>query len=89
MEVSPGTEQFYRIKLGRFLDEVNSVTAQRQDIEPRYLYGVTEAAVEIAQCDLSSIIVGTDDAISRLIKRLGEEGLNYELIDLCLKNNLV
>jgi len=24
MEVSPGTEQFYRIKLGRFLDEVKA-----------------------------------------------------------------
>jgi site-specific recombinase XerD len=33
MEVTPGTEQFYRIKLGRFLDEVNVDTAQRQDIE--------------------------------------------------------
>ncbi len=33
MEVSPGTEQFYRIKLGRFLNEVNVETAQRQDIE--------------------------------------------------------
>jgi len=33
MEVSPGTEQFYRTKLGRFLDEVNVDTAQRQDIE--------------------------------------------------------
>jgi len=33
MEVSPGTEQFYRIKLGRFLAEVNADAAQRQDIE--------------------------------------------------------
>ena len=33
MEVSPGTEQFYRIKLGRFLGEVNAATAQRQDIK--------------------------------------------------------
>jgi len=33
MEVSPGTEQFYRIKLGRFLSEVNADKAQRQDIE--------------------------------------------------------
>ena len=33
MEVSPGTEQFYRIKLGRFLNEVNADTARRQDIE--------------------------------------------------------
>jgi site-specific recombinase XerD len=33
MQVSPGTEQFYRIKLGRFLSEVNADTATRQDIE--------------------------------------------------------
>jgi len=33
MEVSLGTEQFYRIKLGRFLNEVNVETTQRQDIE--------------------------------------------------------
>ena len=33
MEVSPGTEQFYRIKLSRFLAEVNADAAQRQDIE--------------------------------------------------------
>jgi len=33
MEVTAGTEQFYRIKLGRFLSEVNADKAQRQDIE--------------------------------------------------------
>lgn len=33
MEVSPGTLQFYRIKLGRFLCEVNVDKAMRQDIE--------------------------------------------------------
>lgn len=33
MEVSPGTEQFYRIKLGRFLSDVNADKATRQDIE--------------------------------------------------------
>jgi len=33
MQVSPGTEQFYRIKLGRFLSEVNADKATRQDIE--------------------------------------------------------
>ena len=31
--VSSGTEQFYRIKLGRFLSEVNADKATRQDIE--------------------------------------------------------
>jgi integrase len=33
MEVTPGTAQFYRTKLGRFLSEVNVDKAQRQDIE--------------------------------------------------------
>ena len=33
MNVSPGTEQFYRVKLGRFLSEVNPDEATRQDIE--------------------------------------------------------
>jgi integrase len=33
MAVSPGTIDFYRIKIGRFLYEVNADTATRQDIE--------------------------------------------------------
>ncbi len=33
MEVTLGTEQFYRIKLSRFLSEVNADKATRQDIE--------------------------------------------------------
>jgi putative transcriptional regulator len=62
------------------------VSLRRIDIEPRYLYGVTEAAIEAAQCGLSFVIVCTDDAIPGLIKRLQqEEGLSYELIDLRLK----
>jgi putative transcriptional regulator len=65
------------------------ISLRRLDIEPRYLYGVTEAAVESAQCGLSFVIVCTDDAISGLIKRLQEEGLNYELVDLRLKNGTV
>ena len=32
-EVSPGTLQFYNVKLGRFLTEVNADAATRQDIE--------------------------------------------------------
>jgi len=65
------------------------ISLRRVDIEPRYLYGVTEAAIEAAQCGLSFIIVCTDDAIPGLIRRLQEEGLNYELIDLRLKNSMV
>jgi len=33
MEVSPGTLSFYRVKLGRFLSELDADTAKRQDIE--------------------------------------------------------
>ena len=62
------------------------IALRRADIEPRYLYGVAEAAVEAVRCGLSFIVVCTDDAISGLIKRLQEENLNYELIDLGLKN---
>jgi putative transcriptional regulator len=57
------------------------VALRRSGIEPRYIYGVTEAAIEAARCGLSFTIVSTDDAISGLIKRLQEEDLNYELID--------
>jgi putative transcriptional regulator len=63
------------------------VSLRRVYIEPRYLYGVTEAAIEAAQCGLPFIIVCTDDAIPRLIKRLQEESLNCEIIDLHLKDN--
>ena len=63
------------------------VSLRRIDVEPRYLYGVTEAAIEAAQCGLSFVIVCTDDAIPGLIKRLQEEGLNCEIVDLHLKSN--
>ena len=62
------------------------VALRRIGKEPRYLYGVTEAAVEAARCGLSFLIVGTDDAIPELLQRLQEEGLNYEIIDLRQSN---
>lgn len=63
------------------------ISLRRIDIEPRYLYGVTEAAIEAARCGLSFTVVCTDDAIPGLIKRLQqEEEMSYELIDLRLKN---
>jgi putative transcriptional regulator len=65
------------------------IALRRLDIEPRYLYGVTEAAVEAARCGLSFVVVCTDDSIPELIRRLQDEGLNYELIDLRLNNNTV
>jgi putative transcriptional regulator len=65
------------------------ISLRRANIEPRYLYGVTEAAIEAAQCGLPFIIVCTDDAISGLIRRLQEENLNYELTDLRLQDSTV
>ncbi len=65
------------------------ISLRRIGIEPRYLYGVTEAAIEAAKCALSFIIACTEDAIPGLIKRLQEEELHYELIDLRLNNSLV
>ncbi|HEY78682.1 MAG TPA: winged helix-turn-helix transcriptional regulator [Dehalococcoidia bacterium] len=64
------------------------VSLRRVAAEPGYLYGVTEAAVEAAHCGLSFTIVVTDEAIPGLIKRLQEEGLNYEIIDLRLESGL-
>jgi putative transcriptional regulator len=62
------------------------VSLRRVGLEPRYLYGVTEAAIEAAQCGLPFTVVCTDDAIPGLIKRLQqEEELTYELVDLRLK----
>jgi len=63
------------------------VSLRRIDVEPRYLYGVTEAAIEAAHCGLSFVIVCTDDAIPGLVKRLQGEGLNCEIVDLHLKSN--
>jgi len=64
------------------------ISLRRVDIEPRYVYGVAEAAIEAAYCGLSFIIVCSDDAVPELIKRLQEEGLTYELIDLGPKNSM-
>ena len=61
------------------------VALRRAGFEPQYLYGVTEAAVEALQCGLSMVVACTNDAIPALIKRLQEENLDYEIIDLAKK----
>ena len=58
------------------------VALRRANIEPTYLFGVTEAAIEAVHCGLPFIVVCTDDAIPGLIKRLQEEQLEYNTIDL-------
>lgn len=55
---------------------------RRVNIEPRYFYGVAEAAVEAAQCGLPFAVVCTADSVSGLVKRLQEEQLDYQVIDL-------
>lgn len=54
---------------------------RRIDHEPNYIYGVTEALIEAAQCGLSFVVVVTDDAILELLKRLEEEKISYRLVD--------
>jgi putative transcriptional regulator len=55
---------------------------RRTGVEPQYLYGVTEAIIEAARCGLSLTTACSDDAVPDLIKKLEEEQLDYELIDL-------
>lgn len=62
---------------------------KRLNREPRYLYGVAEAAIEAAHCGLPFTIVCTDDAVYSVLKKLKEEDFNYELIDLRVRKNPV
>jgi putative transcriptional regulator len=65
---------------------IESLVALRlANIEPQYLYGVTEAAVEAVRCGLPFTVVCSDDAISGLIKKLQDEELEYEIVDLIEK----
>jgi len=58
------------------------VALRKLGIEPVYNYGVTEAVIEAAKSGLSPLIVSVDDEISGLIRRLGEEGIGCEIIDI-------
>ena len=62
-------------------------TLRRKNIEPRYLFGVTEAAIEKSKCGSSFLIVCTADAISGLIRKLQESNTKYEVISLSPKIN--
>lgn len=72
------------------MDQVGAIgiealaSLRRAGTEPRYLYGVPEAAIEAAKCGLPFVVVCTEDAVSGLIKRLQEGDLDYELVDLKL-----
>jgi putative transcriptional regulator len=60
---------------------------RKAGIEPRYLYGVAEATIELARCGLPVTIASTSDAIPELIKKLRESDLDYEIVSLAPKSN--
>jgi putative transcriptional regulator len=61
---------------------VESIVALRQiGIEPDYLYGVPQAAVEAARSGLTFVIVCASSESPALLQRLNEENLKYTLID--------
>ncbi len=90
-----GSRQVDLKKLKSFTSQAKNVGAigiealialRHAEIEPKYLYGVTEAAVEAVHCGLSVVIACTDDAIPGFIKRMQEENLDYEIVDLSRKS---
>lgn len=63
------------------------VSLRKIGIEPRYFYGVREAAVEAAQCGLNFYIVCVEEELPSLIRRLEEEDIDYEIHDLRLSQS--
>jgi putative transcriptional regulator len=51
-------------------------------VEPDYVHGVREAAIEAAYCGLPFLVICSEDKTSVLVQRLEEENLDYEIIDL-------
>jgi putative transcriptional regulator len=62
---------------------IEALVALRQiGLESVYLYGAKEAAIEAAHCGLFVALVCVADAVPALAQSLGEEGINYRIIDL-------
>ncbi|MFC1951212.1 winged helix-turn-helix transcriptional regulator [Chloroflexota bacterium] len=57
------------------------VTVRKLGIDPEYIYGVIEAAVEAAYSGLMIQIVCSDDEIPRLTQKLQDRAINYTLVD--------
>jgi putative transcriptional regulator len=61
---------------------IESIAALKQiDIEPDYIYGVTQAAIEAAHSGLPFIIVCVSSESPALLQRLNDENLKYNVID--------
>ncbi len=57
-------------------------TLRREGVEPRYLFGVAEAAIEEASCGSPFLVACTADAIPGLIRKLLESKVDYEITSL-------
>ena len=65
------------------IEVIEALAALRQiGLESVYFYGAKEAAIEAAYCGLFVTLVCVADAIPALAQSLGEEGINYRIIDL-------
>jgi len=61
---------------------IEAITALRRiGVEPRYLYGVADAAIEAARSGLSFVVVCSGDYTPALLTRLSQANLEYELLD--------
>jgi putative transcriptional regulator len=58
------------------------VTLRKLSISNIYVYGVTEAAIEAAKTGLCPTIVCVDNEIPGLTRKLGEENIDYEIVDM-------
>lgn len=63
------------------------VAVRRGGVEPHYVYGVAEAAIEAAHSGLAFTIVCTDEELPGLLRRLETERLGYEVLDLKANTN--
>lgn len=61
---------------------IEALVALRQVDASFFMYGAKEAAIEAAQSGLQPLVVCVEDETSGLIKRLEEENIGYELVDL-------
>jgi putative transcriptional regulator len=73
------------VKLARLVGVMGTealVALTQTGVEPNYVHGVREAAIEAAYCGLPFLVVCSEDKVSILLQRLEEENLDYQIIDL-------
>jgi putative transcriptional regulator len=89
-----GSRQVDQQKLKLYLKKAQNLGAigiealaalRHAGVDPRYLFGVAEAAIEQARCGLSFLIVSTSDSVPYLIKKLREHNLDYEIVNISPK----